>query len=65
MTGSYLDSDRFRTTNHVMMNNSAFNFNLGSADVERRNYKKKTPFTQWCNAHFNGGTFFNAPVNGI
>jgi hypothetical protein len=48
-----------------MMNTSAFNFNLGSSDVERRNYKNKTPITQWCNAHLNGGTFFNAPVNVI
>ena len=48
-----------------MMNTAAFNFNIGGSDVERRNYKKKTPFTQWCNAHFNGGMFFNPPVNGI
>jgi len=31
----------------------------------KRNFKKKTPFTQWSNAYFSGGVFFNPPVNGI
>jgi len=31
----------------------------------KRNHKKKTPFTQWSNAYFSGGVFFNPPVNGI
>jgi len=31
----------------------------------KRNFKKKTPFTQWSNAYFSGGVFFNPPVSGI
>ena len=31
----------------------------------RKNYKKKTPFTQWSNAYFHNGVFFNPPVSGI
>jgi hypothetical protein len=33
-------------------------------ELERRNFRKKTDFTQWCNA-LNAGYFFNAPLNGI
>jgi hypothetical protein len=41
-----------------------------SSDVDevqasRKNFKKRTPFTQWSNAYFSGGVFFNPPVNGI
>ena len=32
---------------------------------EEKNFKKKTPFTQWSNAYFSGGVFFNPPVIGI
>lgn len=31
----------------------------------KTNFRKKTPFTQWSNAYFSGGVFFNPPVNGI
>ena len=31
----------------------------------KKNFKKKTPFTQWSNAYFSGGVFFNPPTNGI
>jgi len=31
----------------------------------KKNFKKKTPFTQWSNAYFSGGVFFNPPVSGI
>jgi hypothetical protein len=34
-------------------------------ETGRINYKKKTPFTQWCNANFNMGVFFNPPESGI
>mmetsp|Transcript_5777 Transcript_5777/g.9900 ORF Transcript_5777/g.9900 Transcript_5777/m.9900 type:complete len:256 (-) Transcript_5777:30-797(-) len=34
-------------------------------DVYRKNFKKKTPFTQWSNAYFSNGVFFNPPVQGI
>jgi len=32
---------------------------------QRRNFKKRTPFTQWSNAYFGNGVFFNPPVSGI
>ena len=31
----------------------------------RKNFKRKTPFTQWSNAYFSNGVFFNPPVSGI
>ena len=31
----------------------------------RKNFKKRTPFTQWSNAFFGNGVFFNPPVTGI
>lgn len=31
----------------------------------RKNFKKRTPFTQWSNAYFGNGVFFNPPVTGI
>jgi hypothetical protein len=43
---------------------------MGDSDLtdiyaNKRNYKKKTPFTQWVNSYFSGGVFFNPPVKGI
>jgi len=32
---------------------------------QRKNFKKRTPLTQWSNAIFGGGVFFNPPVSGI
>jgi len=32
---------------------------------QRINFKKRTPFTQWSNAYFGNGVFFNPPVTGI
>lgn len=31
----------------------------------KKNFKKKTPLTQWSNAYFSGGVHFNPPVSGI
>lgn len=31
----------------------------------KKNFKKKTPFTQWSNAYFSGGVHFNPPTSGI
>lgn len=38
---------------------------LGDMNVYRKNFKKRTPFTQWSNAYFGNGVFFNPPVGGI
>jgi len=34
-------------------------------NTQRINFKKRTPFTQWSNAYFGNGVFFNPPVTGI
>jgi hypothetical protein len=31
----------------------------------KKNFKKKTPLTQWSNAYFSGGVHFNPPAPGI
>jgi hypothetical protein len=36
--------------------------NLQELGLQKRNFKKKTPFTQWSNAYFGNGVFFNPPV---
>lgn len=56
-----LDYDHFRTTNqsyHEFMDTQDFS-------TVKKNFRKKTPFTQWSNAYFSGGVFFNPPVSGI
>lgn len=54
-----LEENPFITTNQ-----RHFEFIEGSE--RKMNYCiKKTPFTQWSNAYFSGGVFFNPPVNGI
>ena len=56
-----LDYDHFRTTNqsyHNILEQQDFS-------SVKKNFKKKTPFTQWSNAYFSGGVFFNPPVSGI
>jgi hypothetical protein len=55
------DYEQFRTTNqttHDALEQQDFS-------AVKRNFKKKTPFTQWSNAYFSGGVFFNPPVSGI
>ena len=34
-------------------------------NVQRANWKRRTPFTDWSNAYFGNGVFFNPPVSGI
>lgn len=51
----------FQTTNQTFHEEK----NLQDFSPYKRNFKKKTPFTQWSNAYFSGGVFFNPPVNGI
>ena len=56
-----MDYDQFRTTNqsfHDIMDQQDFS-------AVKRNFKKKTPFTQWNNAYFSGGVHFNPPVSGL
>ena len=56
-----LDYEHFRTTNqsvHELIEAQDFS-------SVKKNFKKKTPFTQWSNAYFSGGVFFNPPVSGI
>ena len=56
-----LDYDHFRTTNqsyHEFLETQDFS-------TVKKNFRKKTPFTQWSNAYFSGGVFFNPPVSGI
>lgn len=33
--------------------------------LQRANWKRRTPFTDWSNAYFGNGVFFNPPVSGI
>jgi hypothetical protein len=54
-----LEENPFTTTNQ-----RHFEFIEGS-ERQTNYFKKKTPFTQWSNAYFSGGVFFNPPVNGI
>ena len=56
-----LEHEQFRTTNQSYFDT------LEQQDFSavKRNFKKKTPFTQWSNAYFSGGVFFNPPVSGI
>ena len=56
-----LGAERFRTTNQ------SYHDSLEPQDFSgvKKNFKKKTPFTQWSNAYFSGGVFFNPPVIGI
>ena len=52
-------TDHWKTLNQAAM---------GQTDAyspSKRNFKRKTPFTQWSNAYFAGGVHFNPPVNGI
>ena len=56
-----MQEDHFRTTNrsfHEFMEHQDFS-------QVKKNFKKKTPFTQWSNAYFAGGVHFNPPVNGL
>jgi len=60
-TSETLDYEHFRTTNqsyHELLEQQDFS-------SVKKNFKKKTPFTQWSNAYFSGGVFFNPPVSGI
>ena len=54
-------------TGHFVTTNQSFHDTLETPDYSavKRNYKRKSPFTQWSNAYFSGGVFFNPPVNGI
>lgn len=56
-----------RTRSHFRTTNQEFNQTLdpNSYSANKKNFKKKTPLTQWSNAYFSGGVFFNPPVNGI
>ena len=38
---------------------------LSIMHTNKRNFKKKTPFTQYVNSYFSGGVFFNPPVREI
>lgn len=52
---------------HFVTTNNVFNSTLDVSAYSgtKRNFKRKTPFTQWSNAYFSGGVFFNPPTNGI
>jgi len=51
----------FSTTNQNFYNvNDPIDFS-----PYKKNFKKKTPLTQWSNAYFSGGVHFNPPVSGI
>lgn len=66
LTNKLVDScedDHFKTVSQIVSEVSGPNdFAL---NVSKRNFKRKTPFTQWSNAYYSGGVFFNPPVNGI
>ena len=53
--------------NHFRTTNRSFHDFLEHQDFSqvKKNFKKKTPFTQWSNAYFAGGVHFNPPVNGL
>ena len=52
-------TDQWNTTNQEFY--QPINLN----NLHKRNFKRKTPFTQWSNAYFGNGVFFNPPVQGI
>ena len=52
--------DPFKTTSKVF-----FSPTTDALSTSKFNFKKKTPFTQFVNASFAGGVFFNSPVAGI
>ncbi len=54
------DFEPFKTTSNVF-----FSPTSASAKTSSLHYKKKTPFTQFVNASYAGGVFFNPPVAGI
>jgi hypothetical protein len=53
--------DPWNTTNREFHHEKDF----GEIGLHKRNFKRKTPFTQWSNAYFGNGVFFNPPVQGI
>jgi len=59
--GTVANFDSFQTTNQ------SFHEPKGHQDftLVKKNFKKKTPFTQFNNAYFSGGVFFNPPTNGL
>ena len=59
---NFLGEDRFGTTNKEFYQGRQSG---ESIIIYRKNFKKKTPFTQWSNAYFGNGVFFNPPVQGI
>lgn len=64
------DEPTYRTINQEVNENLLSNLKNPLAksrqdlEIERRNFRKKTDFTQWCNAKF-AGVFFNPPANCI
>ena len=59
MVNSHEEQEKWSTTN------SEYHNNKGIDKFSKRNFKRKTPFSQWQDAYFGNGVFFNAPVNGI
>ena len=59
--GTCIDYDMFQTTNQT------FHESMQPHDhsAVKKYFKKKTPFTQFNNAYFSGGVFFNPPVGGL
>lgn len=53
--------DGWNTTNREFYKEK----DLKEIGLHKRNFKRKTPFTQWSNAYFGNGVFFNPPVQGI
>ena len=58
---SFRDQSPWSTTNKDFYKSSPAQDNK----TYKRNFKKSTPFTQWSNAFFHNGVFFNPPVSGI
>ena len=56
-----VDTDSFVTTSQLF-NSKNENFDVSP---NRTNFKKKTAFSQYYNAYFQGGVCFNPPVNGV
>jgi hypothetical protein len=54
------DFEPFKTTINVFFSPTAV-----PAKTSSMFYKKKTPFTQFVNASYAGGVYFNPPVAGI
>lgn len=61
-----LDRVRFTGETFTTTNQNFFHVNA-PVDFKhyRKNFKKKTPLTQWSNAYFSGGVHFNPPGPGI